>query len=232
MPFNLANFIMAGVIRLAALLPALTLHEFAHAWSADRSGDPTPRMRGRLTLNPVAHLDPLGTLAILILPIGWAKPVPINPMNFRNGPRDAIFTSAMGPLSNIVQGTVWCLIFRALLAAAPGVVGSMSSPTMVGGFLGFMAFLNFVLALFNLIPIGVLDGHHIMENALPYPASESYRQFNHNYGMAVLLGIIGVEFFLDIPILQTFLVQPAMYACTAIAGVNPVIYALGSGVIR
>jgi membrane-associated protease RseP (regulator of RpoE activity) len=120
---------------------------------------------------------------------------------------------------------------RLAAAVSPGIVGTVGSPTLVGGFLGFMAFLNFVLALFNLIPIGVLDGHHIMENALPYPSSERYSRFNRNYGMAILLGVIGLEFFLDIPILQTVLIRPAMFLSTLIAGINPLIYAVRSGII-
>jgi Zn-dependent protease len=228
---DLSEYLLAGIVRLMALLPALTLHEFAHAWSADWAGDPTPRMQGRLTLNPVAHLDPIGTLAILFLPIGWAKPVPINPSNFRNPRRDAILSSAFGPVSNILQGTFWCLVLRVLGGVAPGVVGTPYSPTLVGGFLGFMAFLNFVLAFFNLIPIGVLDGHHILENALPYPQSSQYSEFNRQYGMAILLGIIGVEFFLNIPILGTFLIGPARFLSGLAAGTDPISYAVRSGVI-
>ncbi|MFW6457114.1 MAG: site-2 protease family protein [Planctomycetota bacterium] len=223
---NTVDFIMAGVVRLFALLPALTFHEFAHAWSADRAGDPTPRARGRLTLNPVAHLDPIGTLAILFLPIGWAKPVPINPSNFRNPQQDAIWTSAMGPMANLAQGVFLCIVFRLLLIFAPGVVGTLREPTVAGGFLGFMTFLNFILALFNLIPLGVLDGHHILENALPYPASAQYSRFNRQYGMAVLLGVMGLQFFLRIPILSTLLVNPARIMARIASGTDPLVYAM------
>jgi Zn-dependent protease len=94
-----------------------------------------------------------------------------------------------------------------------------------------MALLNFILAFFNLIPIGVLDGHHIMENALPYPTSEEYRQFNHNYGMAILLGLIGVQFFLGIPVLSVVIFTPARFLSTLAAGVDPAYYIAGSGLL-
>ncbi len=228
----MVDFLMFGVVRLFALLPALTFHEFAHALSADWAGDPTPRMRGRVTLNPVPHLDPIGTLAILILPIGWAKPVPINPGNFRNPRRDAILTSAMGPASNILQGTILCIVFRLLLTFAPETVGSLRSPTLAGGFLGFMAVLNFILALFNLIPIGVLDGHHIMENALPYPASAQYSRFNNQYGMGVMLALLGMQIFLGIPILEYLVFRPAIILSNVISGTYLFSYASESGIFH
>jgi len=113
---------VSAIIRLIALLPALTLHEFAHAYAATRAGDPTPAAHGRVTLNPLAHLDPIGTLMILFAPIGWAKPVPINPYNFRHPARDIVRTSAAGPLSNVAQGLFWALVLRGLFAFAPGAV--------------------------------------------------------------------------------------------------------------
>ncbi|MFW6279716.1 MAG: site-2 protease family protein [Planctomycetota bacterium] len=194
--------------------------------------DPTARLQGRLTLNPVAHLDPIGTLAILFLPLGWAKPVPINPQNFRNPRKDAILTSFYGPLANMLQGIFWCLVLRMLKQYAPSVIVSDGSVTIVGGFLGFMAFLNFILALFNLIPLGVLDGHHIVENALPYPESEAYSRFNRQYGMAILLGVIGVQFILGIPIISIILITPARFVSSFIAGLDPLIYASNSGILR
>ncbi|NIM71017.1 MAG: site-2 protease family protein, partial [Xanthomonadales bacterium] len=195
-----------ALFRFLALLPALVGHEFAHAWSADRLGDPTPRMQGRLTLNPLAHLDPMGTLMILFAPIGWARPVQVNPLNFRDPARGMMLSTACGPASNLAQGVVVGLALRGLLAYLPGhaVPGNL-----LVGYLAILVMINFVLAIFNLIPLGPLDGHHIMEYYLPYPAKENYRRFNRQYGMLALFGLILVSFFLDLPLLDLVILRPA-----------------------
>ncbi|MHC5034142.1 MAG: site-2 protease family protein, partial [Planctomycetota bacterium] len=100
--FNL----QAVLLRFLALLPALTVHEFAHAFSAWKFGDPTPKLQGRVTLNPVAHLDPIGTLMILFGPVGWGRPVQVNPNNFRDPPRHMMLSTACGPLANIALGVL------------------------------------------------------------------------------------------------------------------------------
>ncbi len=179
------DYIISRFIWFLALMPALTLHEFAHAYAAVRAGDPTPKMAGRVTLNPLAHLDPIGTLAILFLPIGWARPVPVNPMNFRRPRRDDIVVSAVGPLSNIAQAVFWGVVLRVLVAVAPEAAFGTA-----GTFLFIMVMLNLILAGFNLVPLGPLDGHHIMQNLLPYPHSERYRMFNRQYGMIALFGAL------------------------------------------
>lgn len=231
MDTSLAAAIQGSILRFAALLPALTLHEFAHAWSAVKAGDPTPEMQGRLTLNPFAHLDPMGTVAILLFPIGWAKPVQMNPANFRYPSRDIITTSALGPISNILQGIFWGLLLRFLLAVAPGLVLSDGFPSVLGGMLGFMSFLNFVLALFNLIPLGPLDGHHILQYLLPYEKGLAYGRFNRQYGMAVLFGIIALEWITEIRVLSVVLVLPAQLAGRLVTGVNPLGMAQGGGIL-
>jgi Zn-dependent protease len=176
--------LQAAILRFVALLPALTFHEFAHAYSAWKCGDPTPQMHGRVTLNPLAHLDPIGTLMILFAPFGWAKPVPINPANFRYPSRDIIITSAVGPLSNLVQGIFWGLVLRAVYTLSPGL---LTGGSLVGQLLLMMMVINFMLAAFNLIPVGPLDGHHIVEYALPYDAAVRYRRFNAQYGTVAMI---------------------------------------------
>lgn len=209
--------VQAAVLRLLALLPALTLHEFAHAYSAYKCGDPTPQMHGRVTLNPLAHLDPIGTLAILFLPIGWAKPVPINPANFRHPSRDIITTSAAGPLSNVAQGIFWALVIRALALFYPA---ALTGGSLLGGFLALMVVLNLILALFNLIPLGVLDGHHILEHALPYELASKYRRFNSRYGMFALLLLILLSFVGDVNILYYVVFAPASFVGSLASGTH------------
>ncbi len=225
MGFNLH----AAIIRLLALLPALTLHEFAHAYYATQAGDSTPSQAGRVTLNPLAHLDPIGTLAILFLPIGWAKPVPVNPMNFKNPGRDDIIVSAAGPLSNIFQAVFWAIIIRILSLTAPGVIwNSEGSATVVSGFLSFMILLNFALAIFNMIPLGPLDGHHIVQNSLSYPQSEQYRRFNRQYGMVALIGVLIIGSMTGI--LSWLIVVPAVIAGRLLSGINILQAIIESGI--
>ena len=208
------EYLTRVILRFIALLPALTLHEFAHAYSAWRLGDPTPRMDGRVTLNPLAHLDPLGTLMILFAPIGWAKPVRVNPMNFRDPSRGMLITSAAGPLSNIAQGIVWGLLVRALWAFNPG--GIMAGSFIIDLLL-MVTLINFILAFFNLIPLGPLDGHSILMHFLPYEAKQKYVALNQ-YGMAILMGLILLSVFGYIRVLDWVIFRPAMFLTMLVSG--------------
>ena len=157
------DFIRRAIIAAPAILFALTVHEFFHAWTALRFGDPTARNMGRLTLNPLAHLDLFGTLMMFLsgFRFGWAKPVPVNPMNLRN-PRVADFwISAAGPLSNLGLGLLFGTIFR--------IAGNlqMNLPEAVIMFLFYSVMINVSLAFFNLIPLFPLDGSHILRSILP-----------------------------------------------------------------
>ncbi len=175
------------VLRLLIILPALTWHEFAHAYSADLMGDPTPRSHGRVTLNPLAHIDPIGTIIVpIFLRFGWAKPVPINPNNFRDPARGSLITSAAGPAANLSQAVVVGVGLRLMVALLPV---SLLQESMAVEFLFWLTAVNVMLAIFNLIPLGPLDGHHIVEALLPYEALVKYRSFNR-YGMFILLAVI------------------------------------------
>jgi Zn-dependent protease len=198
--------------QLIVFLFAISIHESAHAWMANRCGDPTARMLGRITLNPVKHIDPFGTVILPLiamfthLPVlGWAKPTPVNPRNFRNPMRDDILTSVVGPISNflVVAGATLLLIVIALTSrlgggivhaiplAYPNQLNELGAQT--GSFLlplGLLVYdlmrINIVLAIFNLIPLPPLDGSHVLRHFLP----ESARRVYDTIGWMGLLALV------------------------------------------
>ncbi len=168
------DFIQRAIIAAPAILFALTVHEFFHAWTALKFGDTTARDRGRLTLNPLAHLDLFGTIMMFAsgFRFGWAKPVPVNPFNLRN-PRVADFwISAAGPLSNLGLGFIFGMFFRIVTNT------SMNLPEAVYLFLFFSVMINVSLAFFNFIPLFPLDGSHILRSLLPAEMEPTLNQFD------------------------------------------------------
>jgi Zn-dependent protease len=190
--------IVLKLFEFAILVFCLSLHEAAHAWMASRLGDPTARMLGRLTLNPIKHIDPFGTvlipLAMLFLfpygyLIGWAKPTPVTTRNFRNLRRDDILTTVAGPVSNLLAAaaatillillarfnTAGAAMVRELAGNVPGPALSASSPAVpIAMILYLGVWLNLILAVFNLIPLPPLDGSHVLRHFLPYKALRLY----------------------------------------------------------
>ncbi|MBI4712445.1 MAG: site-2 protease family protein [Planctomycetes bacterium] len=179
--FNLEFMVL---YRIPNLLIALTLHEFCHAYIAYKCGDPTAKYQGRLTLNPIAHLDPLGAICLLFAPIGWAKPVPVNPYNFRHPDRDDILVSIAGPLANISVALLMGSILRLFTNT------QISAPEIVVNFLFIGVLMNIGIALFNMIPIYPLDGSHILKAFLSYEAQEKYAAFNRIAPFILLVIII------------------------------------------
>ena len=183
------NNFVETLIRLAAVIVAITVHEFAHAVSAASCGDDTAKSQGRISLNPARHFDPVGFAMIVFTSfagfgIGWGKPVMVNPMRFRNMRWDNVKVSAWGPISNIIQATVCAIILKVF-----GHILVMISPLLFEFFL-WMVLVNIGLACFNLIPLPPLDGSHILAGFLPAPQARQYANFARQYGMAVLLVLI------------------------------------------
>ena len=191
--------------QMIAFLFAISVHESAHAWTASRCGDPTARMLGRVSLNPIRHIDPIGTIVLPLIAayrgglIGWAKPTPVDPRNFRHPVMDDILTSVAGPVSNFIVAT------GALLLLGGISLSSVSGHTLVMGLVGGdngassdsalapvavllfeLMFINIVLAVFNLIPVPPLDGSHVLRHFL----SEPVRMVYDRIGIFGLLALV------------------------------------------
>jgi Zn-dependent protease len=175
-------FDIQGIILSApAILFGLTIHEFSHGWVAWQLGDPTAKMMGRLTLNPLKHLDPIGTIALFLFRFGWAKPVPIDPRNFRHPTRDMAISGMAGPAANLLTAAVSGLILRVLiLFHVGGFVAMLTS---------YFVLFNLILCFFNLIPIPPLDGSRLLYHLLPPNLAAGYGRLER-YGFIILIGII------------------------------------------
>ena len=182
---NVALFTMI----LVAIVISLSFHEFGHAAVAKYYGDDTAERAGRLTLNPVAHIDPMGLLMVVIVGFGYAKPVPTDPRNFTSRWAD-FWVSAAGPLMNLLLAVVVINLFFSGLSLG---WESFSRPESYTFFL-YLAQINLLLMVFNLLPIGVLDGHYLLPYFLPRPLAQRYRYYNELYGNFVLLGLIALSF--------------------------------------
>jgi Zn-dependent protease len=190
------TIIVDRIFQLIAFLFAISVHESAHAWMASLRGDPTARMLGRITLNPVKHIDPVGTILLPVLGLyygngifGWAKPTPVDPRNFKNPVVDDILTAVVGPLSNFVIATASLILLAFISLTSPMghrlvteralYQGGLMTPpdsTLVPVvlFLDIMMWLNILLGVFNLIPVPPLDGSHVLRHFLPEPLRRAY----------------------------------------------------------
>jgi len=195
MPENLFATIQFYLIRIIVLLVSLSFHEMAHAWMALRRGDDTAYYQGRLTMNPLVHIDPLGAVAFLIGGIGWAKPVPINPVRFRGSMKSGIvLTSVAGPVSNILLALVSYLLgwIAFLLVPVASPIGNLLQTFFSVFFLS-----NLALAVFNMLPVPPLDGYKVIGAVLPNRLYYGIMAYERYIGMAFLLlvlfgrGVIG-----------------------------------------
>ena len=181
------------VLLIIALVLSLTFHELGHAVVAKGFGDDTSERAGRMTLNPAAHIDPVGLLMVVIVGFGFAKPVPTNPVNFTS-PRADLWVAAAGPMMNLLLALI-CWNFYLLAFKA----GWTTPPVEI--FFTLLAQINLLLMVFNLLPIGPLDGHYITPHMLPKSVAKMYRYYNARYGAMVLLALV-VGSLLGLPLLS------------------------------
>jgi Zn-dependent protease len=184
------------VLILVALVMSLTLHEFGHALSAKLYGDDTAQKRGRLTLNPIPHIDPMGLLMVVFLGFGYAKPVPTDPRKFSSRSGDVV-VSAAGPAMNLLLAIAAINLY--LLGLQWGVEWFKDPGARF--FFVYLAQVNLLLMVFNLIPLGALDGHYILPYFLPNGLAQRYRYYNARYGNFLLLGLVVLSI-MGLPIFQ------------------------------
>lgn len=172
------------VIYMSSLLVAITIHEFSHAWASDYLGDPTPRLDGRLKLNPLVHIDNIGMLFLLFFGFGWGKPVEFDPYNLKNPRTDAAWISIAGPSSNFILAIILAILLKLFIFL------QLNFLIIIGGIIFVpMIRMNIVLGVFNLLPIHPMDGFKIVEGILPEEKAHEWKQLQR-FGMIFLLLLI------------------------------------------
>ncbi|MCH7851908.1 MAG: site-2 protease family protein [Candidatus Marinimicrobia bacterium] len=191
------------VLLIPVILFALTVHEYAHGMVAYRLGDPTAKQAGRLTLNPLSHLDPMGTVMLFVIGLGWAKPVPVDPRYFANPKRDMLWVALAGPAANMGLALLSGLIIRFLTSDPSAYLSGALGPILISMMVRSLQ-INLMLAVFNLLPVPPLDGSKIMYSLLP----PQYAHWNYNlerYGPMVLFGLVMMGMFTGFSILWLFI---------------------------
>jgi Zn-dependent protease len=183
---NTSPEVLIGVA--IALVVGITCHEFMHAFTADQLGDHRPRALGRVSLNPAAHIDPVGAIFFLLVGFGWGRPVPVNPVALRPGRVGMSYVAAAGPLTNLVVAAVFAVAYRAV-----DIVGLDADFSFVVGALGWIVFFNVALGFFNLVPIPPLDGYNIVLPLLPPRTAYTVQQYAP-YGMIALLLLVVLSY--------------------------------------
>ncbi|MEZ4546581.1 MAG: site-2 protease family protein [Thermodesulfobacteriota bacterium] len=215
MNFDFLKNIDLLLIQAPVILLSLTVHEYFHGWTANKLGDPTAKMRGRLTLNPIAHLDILGTILMFIVGFGWAKPVPIDPRNFKDPKKDTILVAIAGPLSNLAMALAAGLALRFMIPKmVSGEISSEGIYSVIVIILILTLVYGIALAVFNMIPIPPLDGSRVLYGILPNRYAYAYSRFEP-YGVFFLfaLFIFGGGIF-------KYLLVPLSYLSVMLSGYN------------
>ncbi|OPX28856.1 MAG: site-2 protease family protein [Candidatus Cloacimonas sp. 4484_143] len=214
------SFLTQIVIQLPILLITLTIHEFSHGYVAYLLGDDTAKRAGRLTLNPISHIDPFGLIMLFIARIGWAKPVPINPYNFQNYKRDTAITAAAGPISNFIMAILLSLIFKVIKVADPDIMYQASAMSQFWlGMLLYAILINLALGLFNLIPIPPMDGSKILGGFL---SDEAYYRYTakEKQGVRILMIIFMLSFVFRIPLISYIIMPPLNFFLKLLTGIT------------
>ena len=227
LPYSLLFEDPSGFVRLAALVAlslvlAITIHEFSHALVANGLGDDTGKRLGRLSLNPKRHLDPMGTVMMLVAGFGWGKPVPVNQSRLSHGPRGMTLVAAAGPLSNLMLAFLLAIPFKlGVLDWSPLSLNRIAH-VMTGGFkegmadiAGLLIFFNLLLAVFNLIPLAPLDGSKVLGGLIPPHQAAAYARLERN-GPLILVAIVMMDYMFNLGILWG-IIGPAVRGLTSVA---------------
>lgn len=182
--FDLSGWLLTALYRIPGIIIGLSFHEWAHAYAAYKRGDPTARNLGRMTVNPVAHVDPIGILMLLIAGFGWARPVPVNTRNFKNPRKDEIIVSLAGVTTNFIIA----FLFTGVLFA----VTFFTESEIAYGLIMNIIYINLGLFVFNLLPIPPLDGFHVFQSLFTRILGYRFFQFLERYGTVILIGILVV----------------------------------------
>ncbi|MGM0461172.1 MAG: site-2 protease family protein [Fibrobacterota bacterium] len=194
------------ILRIPAILIALTVHEYAHGYIAYRKGDTTAFEQGRLTLNPFPHLSFLGTLMLFFGPIGWAKPVPVQPGRMENPRKSMVHVGLAGPVSNIILAVITGILLHGVTTSYAGaILGNAQGYTIF--FFVFLYIINLGLALFNLIPVSPLDGFNIITGLLPQDTALAYARYTR-HAPHIFLGLLVIEWLTRYPVFSTLIVGP------------------------
>ena len=195
---------------VAAIFIALTVHEFSHALMAKWRGDRTAEREGRLTLNPIAHIDVMGLIPLLLFGFGWAKPVPYNPYNFKNPKWDSVLVGLAGPVSNLLLAIISAFIMRILVS-----FGVLTSLNLLIVFLFLLIIINLFLMIFNLIPIHPLDGSKLLFAIFDAPKFEQFRRFVATRGPQILLVLVFLAILTNVNVFF-FVSEPAFSFCNTL----------------
>ncbi|MFO7896059.1 MAG: site-2 protease family protein [Candidatus Cloacimonadales bacterium] len=212
------NLFLQLLIQVPILLMTLTIHEVSHGYLAYLLGDDTAKRAGRLTFNPLPHIDPFGLLMLFIVRIGWAKPVPINPYNFKNYKRDTALTAAAGPVSNFIMAILFAVVFNLLRKYNPNLMYTQNTLAIVGvSMLYYAIMINLALGLFNLIPIPPMDGSKILGGFL---SDEAYYKFTaqEQRGAQLLMIVFAASFIFRLNLIGTIIMPPLNFFMRLLIG--------------